>query len=69
MIRVTVQVEQKTFTPEEIAAMVLIKIKKLAESELGRPVKGAVITVPAQFNTSQREATKVRMQHSRTLAQ
>jgi Hsp70 protein len=59
LIRVTVQGEQRTFAPEEIAAMVLIKLKKLAETELGRPVKGAVITVPALFNTAQREATKV----------
>jgi molecular chaperone DnaK (HSP70) len=60
MIRVTVQDQQKTFSPEEICAMLLVKLKKLAETELDRPVRGAVITVPAQFTTAQREATKVR---------
>ena len=50
--------EDKTFTPEEISSMVLVKMKEIAESYIGKPVTGAVITVPAYFNDAQRASTK-----------
>jgi L1 cell adhesion molecule like protein len=58
MIAVTFKGEQKKFQPEEISSMVLIKMKEIAEAFMSKPVKNAVVTVPAYFNDSQRQATK-----------
>jgi heat shock protein 1/8 len=57
-VEVTVKDEVKQFTPEEISAMILTKMKSIAESYLGAKVTDAVITVPAYFNDAQRQATK-----------
>merc|ERR1712078_448601 len=57
-IQVDFKGEDKIFKPEEISAMVLTKMKETAEAHLGREVANAVITVPAYFNDSQRQATK-----------
>lgn len=57
-IEVTYKDEKKTFFPEEISSMVLTKMKETAEAYLGKTVTNAVITVPAYFNDSQRQATK-----------
>ena len=56
-IQVEFKCEKKTFTPEEVSSMVLTKMKETAEQYLGKTVKDAVVTVPAYFNDSQRQAT------------
>ncbi|POR38474.1 78 kDa glucose-regulated protein [Tolypocladium paradoxum] len=58
VVQVQVNGEDKKFTPEEISAMVLGKMKEVAESYLGKKVTHAVVTVPAYFNDNQRQATK-----------
>ncbi|KAF4909412.1 Ribosome-associated molecular chaperone SSB1 [Colletotrichum fructicola] len=50
--------ETKTFSPQEISSMVLLKMKEIAETKIGKKVEKAVITVPAYFNDNQRQATK-----------
>lgn len=57
-IQVEYKGESKTFFPEEISSMVLTKMKEIAEAYLGKTVTNAVVTVPAYFNDSQRQATK-----------
>ncbi len=56
--RVKIPINGKTYTPQEISAMILAKLKQDAEAYLGEPVTQAVITVPAYFNDAQRQATK-----------
>ena len=56
--RAVVEIEGEDFTPEQISAMILSKMKADAEKYLGEPVTDAVITVPAYFNDAQRQATK-----------
>jgi heat shock protein 1/8 len=57
-IQVEYKNETKTFAPEEISSMVLVKMRETAEAYLGKKCSDAVITVPAYFNDSQRQATK-----------
>uniref|UniRef100_A0A8C5N9K0 Heat shock cognate 71 kDa protein-like n=1 Tax=Gouania willdenowi TaxID=441366 RepID=A0A8C5N9K0_GOUWI len=57
-VKVDYKGETKTFYPEEISSMVLLKMKEISESYLGKTVSTAVVTVPAYFNDSQRQATK-----------
>lgn len=57
-IKVQYRGEEKEFSPEEISSMVLLKMKETAESYLGTTIQNAVVTVPAYFNDSQRQATK-----------
>ncbi|KAL6250104.1 Heat shock protein ssb1 [Rhinocladiella similis] len=58
MVQVEYLKETKTFSPQEISSMVLMKMKEVAETKLGKKVQKAVITVPAYFNDNQRQATK-----------
>ena len=57
-VKISFKGEEKVFSPEEVSAMILGKMKKIAEDYLGTEVKNAVVTVPAYFNDSQRQATK-----------
>ena len=58
MIQIGVYKDKKIYTPEEVSAFILMKMKEIAESYLGHKVTDAVLTVPAYFNDSQRRATK-----------
>eukprot|EP01084_Bolivina_argentea_P143064 251278_1 len=58
LIEVQYKGEAKTFLPEEVSSMILIKMKEIAESYLGKKVTKSVVTVPAYFNDAQRNATK-----------
>ncbi|ERF71081.1 Heat shock protein SSB1 [Endocarpon pusillum Z07020] len=58
MVEVEYLGENKTFSPQEISSMVLMKMKEVAETKLGKKVAKAVVTVPAYFNDNQRQATK-----------
>eukprot|EP00243_Klebsormidium_subtile_P008580 TRINITY_DN409_c0_g3_i1.p1 TRINITY_DN409_c0_g3~~TRINITY_DN409_c0_g3_i1.p1 ORF type:complete len:655 (+),score=245.13 TRINITY_DN409_c0_g3_i1:193-2157(+) len=58
MINVMHKGEKKQFAAEEVSSMVLVKMKEIAEAYLGSTIKNAVVTVPAYFNDSQRQATK-----------
>jgi len=58
IIEVEYKGEKKQFKAEEISSMILVKMKEVAEAYLGKEVKNAVVTVPAYFNDSQRQATK-----------
>jgi heat shock protein 1/8 len=58
MIVVRYKGEEKEFSPEEISAMILTKMREIAEAFLGQTINNAVVTVPAYFNDSQRQATK-----------
>ncbi|EPX70658.1 heat shock protein S [Schizosaccharomyces octosporus yFS286] len=58
LLQVEFKGETKTFTPEEISSMVLLKMREVAEAYMGSKITDAVVTVPAYFNDSQRQATK-----------
>jgi molecular chaperone DnaK (HSP70) len=64
-VEVMVGKEVKSFYPEEISAMVLTKMKQIAEEYIGTEIHNAVVTVPAYFNDAQRQATKVRVSDKR----
>lgn len=57
-VQVSINNEDRSFAPEEISAMILVKMKEIAEAYLGEKVTSAVVTVPAYFNDAQRQATK-----------
>jgi heat shock protein 5 len=58
-VEILLEGKARQFAPEEVSAMVLVKMKEIAEAYLGQTVHHAVVTVPAYFNDAQRQATKV----------
>ena len=62
-VEILLEGKARQFAPEEVSAMVLVKMKEIAEAYLGQSVHHAVVTVPAYFNDAQRQATKVRALH------
>jgi len=57
-VQVTIDGKPRQFAPEEVSAMILVKMKEIAEAYLGHDISNAVVTVPAYFNDAQRQATK-----------
>jgi len=57
-VQVTIDDKPRQFAPEEVSAMILVKMKEIAEAYLGHDISNAVVTVPAYFNDAQRQATK-----------
>jgi len=57
--RAAIQIDDRVYTPEEISAIIIQKMKKTAEEYLGQDVERAIITVPAHFNSEERQATKI----------
>lgn len=57
-VQVTIDGKPRQFAPEEVSAMILVKMKEIAEAYLGHTISNAVVTVPAYFNDAQRQATK-----------
>jgi len=57
-VQVTIDGKPRQFAPEEVSAMILVKMKEIAEAYLGHAISNAVVTVPAYFNDAQRQATK-----------
>jgi heat shock protein 5 len=58
-IEIDIKGAKQTFSPEEVSAMILSKMRTVAEKFMGKDIKNAVVTVPAYFNDAQRQATKV----------
>ena len=58
MVQVVVKGETKVYSPEEVSAMILTRMKETAERAMGKKIENAIVTCPAYFNDAQRQATK-----------